>query len=181
MFLEVSLLPQYQAGPRLGHLEAIYNLFAYLKKHKDMGKLAYYLMTLEVNESVFNNNADWKDFYYDVEEELPPKMPEPRGNVVKISAFVYANHAGNVVTRCSHSGIIIFVQNASIIWFSKRQNTVEAATFGSEFVALRICKELVGVLCYKLRMFGVPLDGPTDVFCDNRGVVMNAIKPESTF
>ena len=33
---------------------------------------------------------------------------------------------------------------------------------------------------YKLRMFGVPLDGPTDVFCDNRGVVINASKPEST-
>ena len=33
---------------------------------------------------------------------------------------------------------------------------------------------------YKLRMFGVPLDGPEDVFCDNREVVMNASKPEST-
>ena len=29
-------------------------------------------------------------------------------------------------------------------------------------------------------MFGVPLNGPADVFCDNRGVVMNASKPEST-
>ena len=38
-------------------------------------------------------------FYVDVEEELPPKMPEPRGNVVRTSAFVDANHSGNVVTR----------------------------------------------------------------------------------
>ena len=180
MFLEVSLLSQYQVGPRLGHLEVLYNVYAYLDKHKDMGKLAYDLKTLEVDESAFNNNADWKYFYSDVEEELPPKMPEPCGNMVKIIAFVDANDAVNFVIRRSHSGIIISVQNAPIIWFSKRQNTVEAATFGSEFVALRICKELVGVLCYKLRMFGVPLDGPTDVFCDNRGVVMNAIKPEST-
>ena len=29
-------------------------------------------------------------------------------------------------------------------------------------------------------MFGVPLDGPEDVFCDNRGEVMNASKPEYT-
>ena len=29
-------------------------------------------------------------------------------------------------------------------------------------------------------MFRVPLDGPVDVFCDNRGVLMNASKPEST-
>jgi hypothetical protein len=107
-------------------------------------------------------------------------MPEPRGNPVIISAFVDANHAGNVVTRRSHTGIIIYVQNAPVIWFSKRQNTVEAATFGSEFVALRICKELIVALRYKLRMFGVPIDGPANVFCDNRGVVKNASVPEST-
>jgi hypothetical protein len=133
-----------------------------------------------MDESVFNNGADWKDFYGEVEEELPPNMPEPRGNSVVISAFVDANHAGNVVTRRSHSGIFIFVQNAPIIWFSKRQNTVESATFGSEFVALRICKELIVALRYKLRMFGVPIDGPANVFCDNQGVVKNASLPEST-
>jgi hypothetical protein len=84
-------------------------------------------------------------------------------------------------SRRSHSGIFLFVQNAPIIWYSKRQkNTVEAATFGSEFVALRICKELIVALRYKLRMFEVPIDGPTNVFCDNRGVVRNASIPEST-
>ena len=173
-------MSQYQAGPRLVHLEVLYNVFFYLKKHNEMGKLDYDSKTLEVDESAFNNNEYWKDFYGDVEEELPPNMPKPHGNVVRISAFVDANHAGNVVTRRSHSGIIIFVQNTPIIWFSKSQNTVEAATFGSEFVALRICKELIVELRYKLCMFGVLLDGPADVFCDKRGVVMNASKPEST-
>jgi hypothetical protein len=37
IYLEVSLLSQYQANPRVGHLEAIYHIFAYLKKHPDMG------------------------------------------------------------------------------------------------------------------------------------------------
>ena len=72
------------------------------------------------------------------------------------------------------------MQNALTMWFSKRQNTLEAATFGSEFVALRICKELIVTLRYKLRIFGVLLNGPTDVFCDKRGLVMNVSKPEST-
>ena len=85
-----------------------------------MGKLDYDLKTPEVDESAFNNNADWKDLYGDVEEELLLKIPEPRGNVVRISASVDANHAVNAVTCQSHSGIIIFVQNAPIIWFSKR-------------------------------------------------------------
>ena len=108
-------MSQYQVGPSLGYLEVLYNIFAYLKKHKGMGNLDYDLKTPEVDESAFNNNADWKDFYSDVEEELPTKMAEPRGNVVRISAFVDANHAGNVVTRRSNPGIIIFVQNAPII------------------------------------------------------------------
>lgn len=29
-------------------------------------------------------------------------------------------------------------------------------------------------------MFGVPLDGPADVFCNNRGMVKNVSVPEST-
>ena len=35
-------------------------------------------------------------------------------------------------------------------------------------------------LRYKLRMFGVLIDGPANVFSDNRGVVKNASVPEST-
>ncbi len=56
---------------------------------------------------------------------------------------------------------------------------VEAATFGSEMVALCICKELIIVMHYKLRMFGVEIDGPANVFCDNCGGVKNVSVPES--
>jgi hypothetical protein len=78
-------------------------------------------------------------------------MPEWRGRSVTICAVADTNHAGNVITRHSESSIFLFVQNAPIIWLSKRQNTVvEAAKFGSEFVTLRICKELTVALRYKL-------------------------------
>ena len=180
MFHEVSIMSQYQASPRIGHLEGLYHVFAYLKNHLDWGRIAYDPVLPPIDERAFAGDIDWTDFYGDVVEELPPKMPEPLGKAVTISAFVDANHAGNVVTRRSHSGIIIFVQNAPIVMFSKRQNTVEAASFGSEFVALRICKELIVALRYKLRMFGVPIDGPANVFCDNNGVVKNTSLPEST-
>ena len=33
--------------------------------------------------------------------------------------------------------------NAPVVWYSKRQNTVESSTFGSEFVALRVATELI--------------------------------------
>ena len=42
------------------------------------------------------------------------------------------------------------------------------------------CKELIVAIRYKLCMFGVPIDEPANVFCDNRGVVKNASIPEST-
>ena len=34
-------------------------------------------------------------------------------------------------------------------------------------------------LRYKLRMFGVPIDGPTFIFCDNESVVNNCSKLSS--
>ena len=127
-----------------------------------------------------SGKTDWKDFYGDIKDELPPGMPEPLGKSAHSTCFVDANHAGNVVTRRSHSDVLIFVTNAPIIWFSKKQNTVESSTFGSEFVALRIARDLIVALRYKMRMFGVPLDGPTDGMCDNQGVVNNASLPQST-
>ena len=181
IFHEVSILSQHQALPREGHLEAAYHIFAYLKNkdHRKYGRIGYDPRDPDVDLSEFETNCDWSEFYGDVEEELPRDMPKPRGNSIRIYCFVDANHAGNVVTRRSHTGVLIFVQNAPIIWYSKRQNTVESSTFGSEFVALRIAKELIVGLRYKLRMFGVPVEGPAYVFCDNRGVVKNASMPES--
>ena len=91
-------------------------------------------------------------------------MPEPRGKPIQINCFVDADHAGNKVTRQSHTGIIIYGNMAPIYWFSNRQNTVESSTFASELVSLRIATEIVIGLRYKLRMFGVPLDGPHNYF-----------------
>lgn len=48
--------------------------------------------------------------------------------------YVDSNHAGNLLNRSSHSGIIIYVNNAPIIWYSKRKNTVESSNFGYEFL-----------------------------------------------
>jgi hypothetical protein len=38
---------------------------------------------------------------------------------------------------------------------------------------------MVVALRYKLQMFGVPIDGPAYVFCDNNGVVENTTIPKS--
>ena len=82
-------------------------------------------------------------------------------------------------TRPSHTGVIIYLNNAPIIWFLKRQATVETSTFGSDIVAMRIAVELVEGLRYKLLMMGVPINESTNVYCDNESVVKNVTRPKS--
>ena len=77
-------------------------------------------------------------------------------------------------------GILIFINKAPIQWYSKRQASVEASTFGAEFCAARVATEMIESLRYKLRMFGIPIDGPANVYCDNEAVYKNTSIPEST-
>ena len=84
------------------------------------------------------------------------------------------------MSRRSRSGVLIYLNRSPIVWYSKRQNSVETSTFGSEFVALKAATELVVGLRYKLRMMGVPIDGATNVQVDNQSVVYNTTLPEST-
>ena len=58
-------------------------------------------------------------------------MLEAIGEYVAIKVYVDANHAGNTANRRLHSGIIIYVNNEPTIWYSKKQKTVEASSFGS--------------------------------------------------
>ena len=57
---------------------------------------------------------------------------------------------------------------------------VESSAFGSECVALKIATEMNEGLQYKLRMIGVHIEGPTNCFCDNKGVVGNVSIPKPT-
>jgi hypothetical protein len=76
-------------------------------------------------------------------------MPEQaKGNSVNITVFVHADYAGNRATRRSFTGILIYVNRAPIIWYSKKQNTVESSTFGSKFIAMRIVTEITEGLQY---------------------------------
>ena len=175
---EVSLLSSHLALPREGHLEAAFGVFAYLNKHED-SVMVYDPKPVRVDPEAFIT-TDWSDSVYgDVKEELPSKALEPRGNSVRMTCLVDASHAGDLSTRRSHTGYIIYLNNAPIAFYSKKQNTVESSTFGSEIVALRTAMEAVRSLRIKLRLLGIPLEGPTDVLCDNDAVVKSTSRAES--
>lgn len=159
-------------------MDAVFCIFAYLKAH-DRSKLVFDSSTPTIDERRFTKYS-WEDFYRGAKEAIPPNMPEPRGKEVEIHCFVDADHGGDRLTRRSQTGILIFCNRAPITWYSKKQNTVETSTFGSEFVALKTAVELIEALRYKLRMFGIPIAGPASIYCDNDSVVNNTTKPEST-
>ena len=174
--LEVSLMSAYQASPRRGHLEELLHIVAFLK-HQPKLTLYFDPERANIDESIFINNSSpdqFKDLYRDAKEELPERMPKPLGVSIRITAFVDASHAANKVNRRSHTGYVLFINRSPITWYSKRQNTVESSTFSSEFIAMKTCMESIVSLRFKLRMFGVPIDGPADVMCDNQSVVSNS-------
>jgi hypothetical protein len=187
ILIEVSKLSHYLASPRTGHLHQALHIFHYLDHH-NRSKIALNPTHIDWQDDTNSNDCRntskerqkvMKELYPDAVEDIPPNMPTPLGRAIQINAFFDADHAGDRVTRRSQSGIIIFLGMSPILWYSKRQNSVEVASFGSEFVAMRIGTELVKALRYKLRMFGIPIEGSANVFCDHQSVVTNVSTPES--
>ena len=173
IMVAVSMLSRYLANPRVGHLEETLHIFAYLKCHERRAVVFDYT-TPKFDRSRFTE-CDWSEFYPNAKEEEPPNAPELRGREVHMMCFVDADNAGCRETRQSHTSIIIYVQLTPVIWYSKRQNMVESSTFG-----LKTAVKQVEVLWYKLRMMGVPVDGPTNVFCDTLKKKHNAIAYHQT-
>ena len=60
------------------------------------------------------------------------------------------------------------------------QTSVESSSFGSEFVAMKQCCEYIRGLRYKLRMMGIPIEGPMCIYGDNKSVLANTTIPDST-
>ena len=166
------------AAPRQGHLDQVFHIFAYLKKY-GQSKFVFDWTQPDLSNVEFKD-CDWKLTYPDAKEPLPVNAPAPRGKSVSTTCYVDADHAGCKLTCRSHTGILIFVNKAPILFYSKRQNCVESCTFGSECVAMWQAVDMIEALRYKIRMFGVPLDGPTSIFGDNEVVVKSTTTPEST-
>ena len=82
--------------------------------------------------------TNWNKIIYgeDNHEELVANTSEPLGKTMSVNVFVDASHEVENLTYFSHTGIIIYVNNTRIHWFSKGQNTVETYTFDTEWKGL---------------------------------------------
>ena len=175
---EVSLLASQLALPRECHLDAVLHLFAHLRD-KHNARLALDPTYPEIDRDSFIG-CDWKNYYGDVKEALPPDAPPPRGKDVDLRMYVDSDHAGEKRTRRSRTGFFIFLNSALICSLPRKQPTIETAVFGAEFVALKNGIETLRGIRYKLRMMGIPVEGPSYIFGDNMSVIKNTQTPEST-
>jgi hypothetical protein len=175
---EVSMLAAHNALPREGHLAAVFRIYSYLKT-KPNARLIFDPTYSDINYKSFPHK-NWSEFYGDIEEAIPPNAPRPLGKPVELRCYVDADHAGDKLTCRSRTGILIYINNAPIVWYTKKQSTVKTSSFGSEFVALKVSTEMLRGLQYKLRMMGIPIAGPSYVYCDNNSVVINSSCPAST-
>jgi hypothetical protein len=175
---EVSALSSFLALPREGHLEAVFHIFAYLERRHN-ARIVFDPNYPDIDMSVFKQ-CDWKEFYGDVMEPVPLNAPEPRGCDIDLRMFVDSDHAGDKLTRRSRTGFIIYLNSSPIVWYSKKQATIETSVFGAEFVAMKQGMEALRGLRYKLRMMGVEISGPSYIYGDNMSVIHNTQRPEST-
>ena len=104
-------------------------------------------------------------------------MPEPLGKAVVTTTTMDANLNHCIATGKSLTGCLHFVNNVD--WYSKKQATVEIATYGSEFVAAKTGTEQIMDIRQTLRYLGAPI-GSKSLFRDNRSVVTSATLLHST-
>ena len=179
--LEVLMMSSHLAMPRKGHLDQVFHIFTYLCKYHNT-ELVYDLSDPVVEYDVFERR-DWTSSEFGAvqgKEEIPPNMPEPRGQGFTMHVKVDADHTLDTITRRSRMGFLVYLNCALIYWWSKKQNSMESSSFGSELIAMKQCCEYVHGLRYKLRMMGISCDDPTFIYGDNQLVLANMTIPDST-
>ena len=170
---EVSLLSSHLALAQEGHLEVAYGIFAYLNKHNRSRTV------MDCNYPAGDPSVFYDTKCLGTHEEMPADAPEPLGNPVVMSVFVDASHAGDPAKRRSYKGILIYLNKGLVDAYSKKQSTVETSTFGSELMALRVAMERVKALRIKLQLMGIPIEGLTNIFCDNESMCKSTSNVES--
>jgi hypothetical protein len=174
----VMTMSGYRYQPRIGYMNRLKRIFGFLKQYKSC---SIKFRTKEPDYFKYQSkDMNWKYVYGDVEEEVFTNMPKAKGRKVVITMFADANLYHDQITGRSVTGLILMLNKTPIDWFSKKQISVESATYGSEFVAARIGTDKIVEMRYMLRMLGVPVEGPSIIFGDNLAVINSASIPEDT-
>ena len=158
--------------------EQAQRIFGFLRNYKSC---SIKFRTDEPDYSKYKTeDRNWNYAYGDIQEELPNNMPKAKGRKIILTMYADVNLYHDKVTDRSVTGLILMLNKTSIDWFSKKQLSVESATYGSEFVAARIGTDKIVEMRYMLRMLGVSVEGPSMMFGDNLAVINSPFIPENT-
>jgi hypothetical protein len=173
----VMTMSRFRTAPRVGHLALLGNVFGYLRKYPD-GAIRFRTDTPNYEDQYTPKTSNWeRTVYGEPFEEIPADMPEPKGKMVRQSGKFDANLQHDLVTGRSAMGTFHMVQGTVIHFSSKRQSTVETATYATEFIAGRTCLDESIAIRYELRMLGAPLEGPIWLFGDNKVMIESSSEP----
>jgi hypothetical protein len=136
----------------------------------------------EARIRVLTNEPDYSDYqdpefdwslsvYGDVKEIIPMDIPEPKGKYVTLSHYFDANLYHDMVTGRLVTAILHFLNQTPTDWYSKKQATVQTATFGSEFITARTTIDQTIDLRMTLRYLGIPIREKSYIFEDNKTVI----------
>ena len=171
----VMTMSGFRVAPRKGHLERVKRIYGYLAK---MRRSAIRVRTDEPDYSDLPDmEHDWsRSVYGEIKELIPQDAPDPLGKYVTLTHYVDANLMHDIATGRSVTGILHMINKTPLDWYSKKQATVETATYGSEFVAARICVEQIIDLRNTLRYLGIPIRSKSFMFGDNKSVVDSSMQ-----
>ena len=174
----VMTMSSFRVAPRQGHLNRLKRICGYLLQFQSA---AIRIRTAEPDFSDLPEQIfDWaKTVYGDVKELIPEDIPIPLGKFVTLVTYVDANLFHNMITGWSVTGVLHFINKTPYDWYSKKQGTVETATYGSEFVAARTAAEQIIDHCLTLRYLGVNIREKTYMFGDNKTVVDSSSRPHA--
>lgn len=106
-----------------------------------------------------------------VKQSISENIPKPLGKLIQLAHYVDANVFNETLTGRSVTVCLNFINATSIDWYSKKQATMEAATYISEFLADRTFVEQIIDLRTTLRYSGFHVNEKSYMFGDNEAVV----------
>ena len=177
--VHVMSFSRFRAQPRKGHLDRAKRIVGYLLFLPD-GAIRFRIGEPDFS-SLKDQEYDWtRTVYSGACEQIPYDIPKPLGKHVQTTHYVDANLHHDLATGKAVTAALHFLNQTPIDAYTKRQSTVETATYGSEFVAARTAVDQIIDIRTTLRYLGVPIRDKSYMFGDNKSVVTSSTIPNST-
>ena len=130
----MSTLSSYRVAPQKGHQKHMKHLYRYVK-HFPYSAVHIHTDIPDYSKMVHESHKWLHSICGDIEEDLPLDMPIPLGKIIQTSSFSDANLYHDLVTGHTMTRIFHLVNQTRIEWYCKKQATVAAATYSSDFIA----------------------------------------------